>query len=89
MSELLSINDGLAKGITKFRKPIWAIPDDHIEITVIDGNLGPWFMFFSPANIPIGNPNPVPVLNLSVDLDAKEWEAYQDPAVVAEGTSQQ
>lgn len=76
--ELISLNEAAAKGITKVRKPTWALPSDHIQLTIVGGKPGPWLKLFSVINEEINGRNPVPFM-MDGDPDAKIFLEYKEP----------
>lgn len=88
MSELMSINEAVALGRTRFRLDKWVNDYDHFEIYIwIDQSpgsdqrsLGPWVKLWSPVNKLIGQKNPQTLLStLLGDPDAKVWRRYVGP----------
>jgi hypothetical protein len=63
---LISVYEAAARGITTLRSPAWRDPDDHIEIDVVDGKIGPWFRLHSSSNEICGYENPRSILWISV-----------------------
>ena len=79
MTDLISIQDAAAQGIERLRRPIWATPEDHIKLDIIDGCPGPWIHLFAPFNKECNGRDPVNMLSLGHDLSIKEWEPYRGP----------
>lgn len=77
--QLLSINDAVAAGITKLRKPIWAEAMDHLVITLHEGDLTPWIRLCCPMNQAMNGRDPVEMLCIMFDLDEKIYLPYEGP----------
>lgn len=77
--ELMSINEAIANGICLLRKPVWAFPEEHIKIDIVDGQLGPWIHLYSPSNMTLNRRNPVNLLIVEMELNygKKEWVPFQ------------
>jgi hypothetical protein len=73
---LISINDAVAQGITRLRKPIWASAFDHLKIDIIDGRMGPWFHLYAPFNKECSGRDPVDLLSFNADVAVAEWLPY-------------
>ncbi len=71
----MTVDEAVAKGIDKIRKPIWINKDDHIKLDIINGTRGPWVHFYSPVNVPVGNKNPVSIIYEGDS--ATDWEEYK------------
>jgi hypothetical protein len=78
-AELLSINEAAAQGISRVRRPIWVNRKDHVKIDIIDGAPGPWTHLYCPFNLECNGRDPVDMLCISVDYDAKIFEPYTGP----------
>lgn len=77
----MSINEAAKLGRKRFRLDKWANDYDHFEITIIDGNVGPWVKLWSPVNKLIDQKNPQVLLATMLgDLDDKVWRNYVGPA---------
>lgn len=63
---MISVYEAAARGITRLRSPAWRDPDDHIEIDVVGGKIGPWFRLYSALNEICGYDNPRRILWISV-----------------------
>ena len=74
---MISINEAVANGIEKIRKPEWVNREDHLKLDIIDGKIGPWIHLFSPLNEVLGSPDPQDLLFMGFDLDAVEYEIWQ------------
>ncbi len=73
---LISIREAAHRGITKVRLDKWTNPDDYMELTIVDGLLGPWVKLWSPINEVIGATNPQKLLiTMLGDLDDPCWRA--------------
>jgi len=80
---MISINEAVAQGVTKVRKPLWANPEDYLQLDIIDGKLGPWTHLYSSLNEKIGEPNPQDILFTGVgDLDESSWKEFDDGPTV-------
>ena len=77
--EMISINEAVKQGITCVRMPRWAFSEDHLEISIIDGRLGPWARLWSPGNEVIGQDNPQDILWIGQDNDSRVYEPYEGP----------
>lgn len=77
--QMFSIKSAAAAGISRLRKPVWAIPQDHLMIDIIDGEPGPWTHLYSPCNLMIAGRDPQDVLCLAMDYDAEEFVPYTGP----------
>ena len=75
--ELISIAEAAAKGILRLRKPVWACPEDHLKIDIVDGNLGIWTHLYAPFNKECNGRDPVDILRFELDVDSKEYEPYK------------
>lgn len=74
---IMSIAAAAAAGITKLRRENWAFRDDHIELDLIDGKLGPWFTLHLPTSAQLIGAEPTQrQLLLGHDLDEVAWEPY-------------
>ena len=81
MSNLISINQAVKRGIERLRKPMWANPLDHFKIDIVGGKLGPWLHLYAPFNKECNGRDPVDVL-LPIwcpNTDIKEFEIYEGP----------
>jgi hypothetical protein len=81
MSNLISINEAVKQGVERLRNPIWAIPEDHLKIDIIElenGEKEPrlWAKLYSPFNLECNGKDPVELLLLLVGCDKAEWEPY-------------
>ncbi|MES1979595.1 MAG: hypothetical protein V4451_16255 [Pseudomonadota bacterium] len=77
MSEkLISINQAAAQGIERVRLPVWKNQFNHLKIDVINGKPGPWTRLYSPMNKGLGNKEPVGMLFIIVNYDAKDYLPY-------------
>ncbi len=77
---LISINEAAAKGIERLRRPIWAIPEDHLKIDIVEGGKpGPWTHLYSPMNHELAQKDPMDVSCLHLDYEAKEYLEYTGP----------
>lgn len=74
MADLISIKEALAQGITRVRKPVWAEPLDQLHI-----GPGIWMHLYCPFNKECNGRDPVDMLTLQADLDAKEWLPHTGP----------
>jgi hypothetical protein len=80
--ELISINQAVARGIERIRKPLWATPEDHFKIDIIDGKPGPWLHLFAPFNEECNGRDPVDILWIASGAetgDVEEFVAYTGP----------
>lgn len=77
--ELISVTQAAKQGIARIRKPIWANQLDHLKIDIIDGVPGPWLHLYCPFNKECNGRDPVNVLCIDSDYDAKEFEPYTGP----------
>lgn len=77
--ELISIAQAAEKGIARLRKPVWANQMDHLKIDIINGIPGPWLHLHSPFNKELTGSDPVDVLGIGSDYNAKEFEPYTGP----------
>lgn len=80
----ISANDAAQLGITRLRLPKWANPMDHVEITIIDGEPGPWAKLHSPANMMCNNRDPVELSTLGLgplplDVRGQGFVPYEGP----------
>ena len=76
---LISIAEAAKQGIARLRKPIWANPLDHLKIDIIEDMPGPWLHLYCPFNKECNGRDPVDVLGIGSDYDAKEFEPYVGP----------
>lgn len=76
---LISITEAAKQGISRLRKPIWVNQMDHLRIDIIDGAPGPWLHVYCPANKACNGKDPVDLLCISMDYNAKEFEPYTGP----------
>lgn len=66
----------IAKGINRFRRPIWADPNDYARVDVINGMRGPWLHLWARrTQEAIGERTPQDVLNLAQD-PTSDYEPY-------------
>lgn len=72
--KLFSINEAVAQGITRVRKPIWAEPLDQLHI-----GPGIWMHLYSPSNKAINGRDPVDIMKLGYDMDEKVWVQHEWP----------
>ena len=82
----LSINEAVKAGVERLRRASWAIPDDHIKITITkhpetgEGMLGAWYELWSPMNEAINGRNPTKSLIMGPmglgDLNGCIWTIY-------------
>ena len=72
--KLLSINEAVAKGIAKVRKPIWAEPLDQLHI-----GPGIWMHLYCPSNKAINGRDPVDIMKIGYDMDEKVWVPHTWP----------
>lgn len=77
--ELISVTQAAKQGIERIRRPIWANQLDHLKIDIIDGVPGPWLHLYCPFNKECNGRDPVNVLCIDSDYDAKEYEPYTGP----------
>jgi len=76
---MISINEAVEQGITRVRMPRWAHDEDHLEIAIVAGRLGPWVKLWSPTNEVIGQKNPQEVLWIGQDNESQIYEPYEGP----------
>ena len=77
---MISVNQAVAQGIDRLRKPIWAQPEDHLKIDILDGNaLGPWGHVYCPFNLECNGRDPVNLFMYNFNNDAEVWEPYTGP----------
>lgn len=76
---LISIRDAAVAGIARLRKPVWVHPCAHLKLDIIDGEPGPWTHLYDPFNRECNKRDPVDVLCISMDYDAKEWAPHTGP----------
>ena len=74
---LISINQAAALGIERLRKPIWATPEDHLKIDIIDSKPGLWTHLYAPFNLKCNGRDPVDIFVLNMDYGAVEYVPYQ------------
>ena len=75
--KLMSLRQAAKEGVRLLRLPHWAFEDDHVEIDIIDGDLGPWIHFHCPTSCQVnGTLSKVDRLLVGVDLDKEEWVPY-------------
>lgn len=79
MSNLISINEAAKAGIERVRKPAWAQPEDHLKIDIFDGKPGPWIHLYAPFNKECNGRDPVNILIIEFDCDAKDYIPYKGP----------
>ena len=77
---MLSIRGAAAQGIERLRNPVWAHPCAHLKIDIIHGEPGPWTHLYDPFNMEGNKRDPVSVLCISMDYDAKEWVPHAGPS---------
>lgn len=76
-STLISIEDAAAAGIERLRLPVWANPLDHLKLDIIDGKPGPWTHLYAPFNKECNGRDPVDVLFMHMDYQAKDYLPYE------------
>jgi hypothetical protein len=79
---MISLNEAAKWGIERIRKPIWATPEDHLKIDIVDGKPGPWVHLFAPFNTECNGRDPVDVLWILQwpdSADVQEFEPYRGP----------
>jgi len=76
---VISINEAVQQGIMRLRMPRWAFPEDHIELSIVNGLLGPWVKLWSPGNEIIGEPNPKDILWVGQNNNEQIYEPYEGP----------
>lgn len=74
----MSLEEAAAQGITRVRKPIWAIAEDHLEVDIVNGKLGVWCRLYSPFNPKCNGQDPISMPCLE-GRDEREWLAYTGP----------
>lgn len=72
--KLLSINEAVAQGITRVRKPVWAEPLDQLHI-----GPGIWMHLYCPSNKEINGRDPVDIMKICCDMDEKAWLPHTWP----------
>jgi hypothetical protein len=77
--ELFSIREAAARGIERVRKPVWAHACTHLKIDIVDSEPGPWTHLFDPFNMECNGKDPVSVLCIQMDYEAKEWAQHEGP----------
>ena len=75
-SNLISIKEAATLGIERLRRPIWATPEDHLKIDIINGRVGPWLHLYCPFNKECNGRDPVDFLIIQEDIESKEWLPY-------------
>jgi len=75
----ISIYEAAARGISRLRKKVWAIKEDHLKIDIFDGKPGPWTHLFSPFNKSCNGRDPVDIFMVDLDYAAKEFVPYLGP----------
>lgn len=81
-NELISLNEAAKRGIDRLRLPVWAIPEDHLKIDIIDGTVGVWLHLHSPMNRSLSGKDPVNFLGLTLpnyNADSKDYPPYEGP----------
>jgi len=78
-NELMSISDAAKAGIALLRDPKWAHPCAHLKIDILDGLPGPWVHLYDPYNLECSGRDPVDMLCIQMDYDAKEWAQHTGP----------
>jgi len=80
---LLSLNEAAAKGIGRLRRPIWAIPMDHIKMDTQTGKVPLSIYLYSPFNQECNGRDPVEIFlgggALGYDPNEKAWMPYKGP----------
>jgi hypothetical protein len=76
---LISINEAAALGIDRIRKPIWATPEDHLKIDIINGKPGPWIHLYAPFNKECNGCDPVNILWIQMDYNEPVYVPYTGP----------
>ncbi len=79
MSELISMREAAKRGIERIRRPIWADKMDHLKLTIVDGNLGPWIKLYAPFNQECNGRDPVEMLIVQADPDKAAYVPYEGP----------
>ena len=76
-SGMMSMNEAVAKGITRLRDPNW--PDDaYVRIDLFRDGHGPWVHLYSPREQEaIGKPTPQDLLFSMFDWDAVDCLPYE------------
>ena len=75
----ISIKQAATRNISRLRKPIWAMPEDHLKIDIINGEPGPWTHLFSPFNKECNGRDPVDIIFADMDYDAEIFIPYTGP----------
>ena len=75
----MSIKEAAAQGVERLRRTIWALPEDHLKIDIIDGAPGPWAHLYSPLNPECNGRDPIDISCISLDYDQKDWVPYSGP----------
>lgn len=71
----MTLRDLAAKGICRFRRPMWASPDAYAYVYMKDGFHGPWLKLYDrKVQVAIGEPTPQTVLCL--EDDTADYEPY-------------
>lgn len=79
MGDLISIHQAAKNGTERLRKPIWAMPEDHLKIDIIDAKPGPWINLFSPFNKECNRRDPVSIVIFFFDCDEEAYLPYEGP----------
>jgi hypothetical protein len=85
----MTLNQAVARGISKVRDPNWASPEDYILIDLIPdpknpGHFwhGPWLHLYSPLQPILGQPTPQEILFNSLNWDEDGWVAFEPETTV-------
>jgi len=77
MSKFMNIQEALEQRVRYLRKPFWAMPDDHLELPLLEKGFGPWAILHSPqACRDELKSQSILIFSLLNDADT-DWEPYQ------------
>lgn len=77
---LMSIEQAVAWGIERLRRPIWADEMDHLKVDIIEGRMGPWAHLFCPFNLRCNGKDPVAISTImELSTTTAEYVPYYGP----------
>ena len=82
MSELISVNEAVRRGVVKIRKPHWACDFTYLQLNYSKvGELKDELDLFSPLNMRKYRKDPVPILKAFYEssFDLNEFVVYDGP----------
>ena len=79
VNDFISVSEAGRLGIERLRMPIWASPEAHIKIDIIDGFVGAWIYLFDPLNLGCIGKDPVSYTIDPTERPIKCWVKYDGP----------